>query len=284
MPLFVFLSGLFLNDATACLHQIKRFIPLYILCQSIAYLFGAASDAATPWWIFWYLFSYCTWAGLGILWFRINRTSIRLLILAGSVLLGAAAGYFPQLDRTWSGSRTVVFLPYFLSGLICRPDTPWEKYRLPGIAALLLAVWGIFLWGNEIPVSFLYQAESFGSVKNGFLLRLYCYATGSLISFFFLTNISGKRFPFTKAGADTMPVYLLHAPLVSCLSSLKLPWIVCAAFSALLIGFIQKILQWKLPLYGIISSERRDGSVRISGNIRNPQQGSLPLSSVPDQK
>lgn len=280
MPVFIFLSGFFLNSAKDCLRQIKRLLPMYVLCQSLALICGVVSEADTPWWTLWYLLSYCFWTVLGILWFRIKRNGLKCVILVIAIAMGAIAGYIPNLDRTWSGSRTVVFFPYFLAGLICTPDVQWKKYRVFGVIAFVAAICGILLWADKIPVSFLYHATSFGTIKNGFALRILCYGIGGLLGLFLLTNISGKRFPFTKAGADTMPVYLIHSPLMLCLRELNLPWIVCAGLSVGLIYFVNKILQWNSTPFGVIPVQRRDRGVWISRNIRRTQQGGISLSSV----
>lgn len=108
----------------------------------------------------------------------------------------------------------------FFAGLICHPDISRKRYRYFGIIALSVAVIGICLWGNDIPASFLYHSTNYGTLKNGFALRLFCYGIGGLLDFFLLTNMSGKRYPFTKAGANTMPQYLICTPLVACLREL----------------------------------------------------------------
>lgn len=224
------------------------------------------------------------------------RKTVQVGVLLSTALLGALAGFIPWLDRTMSGSRTVVFFPYFLAGLMCRADVSWEKYRKQGCAALAAAVVMIVAWEKEIPVQFLYHAEPYdfaeqdigmvvpkgvrledmtehlgeleeaeylqermtGIVKPEVVQRLRCYAISSLLCFFLLTAISRKRFPFTRAGADTMPAYLIHAPVVGVLREFSLPWGACLAGSALLLYIIYKIFQWRSPLYGIVTKERRN--------------------------
>ena len=54
MPVFVFLSGLFLSDAAGCIRQVKRLAPIYIVCQGTAVLMGAATRVDKPYWVLWY--------------------------------------------------------------------------------------------------------------------------------------------------------------------------------------------------------------------------------------
>ena len=71
MPLFVFLSGLFLRNQEDCLRQIKRLLPVYGVMQVVVVvLSGGTVKIWTPFWHLWYLLSFCFWAGPGWLWFR----------------------------------------------------------------------------------------------------------------------------------------------------------------------------------------------------------------------
>ena len=327
MPMFVFLSGLFLNSVKDCFRQIKKILPIYVLCQLLMFLCGKVSKIETPWWILWYLLSYCFWSLFGILWFAFfvrwtsfvnkikelsyilntykekktssffDRNTIKYIMLFIVIIIGASAGNFSNLNRTWSASRTIVFFPYFFAGLVCKPDMIWEKYKTWGKVALAVAICGMLIWGEKIQVTFLYHAEGFSVYKfpsidccakiscflweginlreliceifehpSGFILRIVCYGIGALLSFFLLTNISGDRFPFTKAGADTMPIYLLHAPFVLLIRTWELPWICYIGWSLFFIYFVYKIFQWNGVLFGIIPIPRRKRSV--SKNIR----------------
>lgn len=259
MPLFAFLTGLFVRSGEDCLRQLKRLLPMYLLLQSAAVAFsGGSVQPLTPFWHLWYLLSCCFWMGLAWLWFRFGRGRGKGLILAASVILGCFAGYLPWLDRTLSGSRTVVFFPCFWLGMLCRQDFRWEKLRGWGIAALAAAAAVIGVLGNKLPVTFLYQAGPFGSVQNGPQLRFLCYSLAGLLGFFLLTVTPDIRFPWTRGGADTMAAYLIHAPIVAVLREVNPNWALCPLYAAALIYIIYKILQWNCHLYGIVSEGRRD--------------------------
>lgn len=266
MPLFAFLSGLFLKTEKDCLRQIKKTLPLYLLIQFLAVLLNAI-DIFTPWWILWYLLSYCLWAGFGFLWFRYGKENSKFFFLVISIVLGVLVGCIPWIDRTFSASRTFVFFPYFFIGLICKQETQWEKYRGYGLLALVLASVFIILFGSSISATFLYQATPFTSIPTGIKLRLLCYLLGGLLGFFVLAFAPIKRFPFTRAGADTMPAYLIHAPLVLIIREIEISWVMYVVLDALILYVIYKLSQWFNNLYGIVPSERRDRDVRISRYI-----------------
>lgn len=115
MPLFVFLSGLFIHTEKECLVALRKVFPLYVVLQMLAALLGRGEvKLLTPYWHLWYLLSYCSWLGLTWLWFRFMRGRRKILILVGTVIVGCFVGYLPFVGRMFSLSRTFVFLPYFL--------------------------------------------------------------------------------------------------------------------------------------------------------------------------
>lgn len=282
MPLFAFLSGLFLKNERDCAGQLRRMLPLYILLQAVAVVLGDGGvKPLTPWWVLWYLLSLCFWMGAAWLWFHFGRQKLGWLILAAAVGLGCAAGYVPQIHRGLSLSRTLVFFPYFWAGLLCRADRRFSKTA--GGLGLGLAVWLMNAFGSRIPTYFFYQAAPYGSIENGGVLRLICYGIGGGLCLFLLAMAPDKRFPFTRAGSDTMPVYLLHAPLVLVLREWKVPWAVYPVLAGVLIFVIYKLGQWRSPVYGIVSEKRRRGGGIISKRLRRIRETGVPLPSAADR-
>ncbi len=256
MPLFSFLSGLFLKDDKACAHQFKRILPVYLLLQALMVCVGKAT-VWTPHWHLWYLLSYSAWAGLGWLWFRFLNGKGKYLILAGSILIACLAGLCPYIGRGFSLSRTLVFLPYFWAGLICAPKSDWKKLRKFSLPALTIVIAGMVLWGAQISADFFYQATPYGAAKCGIALRLLCYLLGASLSILLLAWVPSRRFPFTRAGADTLPAYLIHAPIVSNIRNYDIPWPWHLLIAAGILYIIYRFLQWHSRLYGIVPTERR---------------------------
>lgn len=284
MPLFAFLSGLFIRRKEDCAGQIKRLLPLYIFLQILAVLLGGGLvKPLTPWWTLWYLPSCCAWMGAVWLWLRFGRGKGGWLVLIAAVILGCAAGYCPQIGRAWSLSRTLVFFPYFWAGVLCRSDYPFQRLLPAGILCLGLAVWLMNGFGAKLPTIFFYHAALYGSMENGFWLRLVCYCIGGCLCLFLLSAVPDRRFPFTRAGADTMPAYLLHAPLALVLREWEMPVYAYPALAGLLIFVIYKLGQWKSPVYGIVSGERRRGLGVVSRDLRRIRQAGVPLPSAADR-
>lgn len=277
MPLFCFLSGLFLKDGKTCGRQCLRMLSLYIFLQTFAVMLGnGAVVPLTPYWHLWYLLSYTTWAALGWIWYRICRGRGKILILLCSVLTGCLAGLHPEIGREHSLSRTLVFLPYFWMGLLWDSEFPWHKLRLIGLAALGIITAVMDHWGDEISAVFLYQAAPYGKLENGVQLRLICYLLGTLICLFLLSFIPTRRFPFTRAGADTMPAYLIHAPIVLYIRELGIPWIYYLPITAAILYTVYKLLRWHGMLYGIVQTERRGSwCLHFRKSMKNTQNRSI---------
>lgn len=235
IPLFALLSGLFLKDSIGCLRQLRRMLPLYLACQTLAVVLRQARWH-TPWWILWYLLSLCCWLALSALLLKPGRG--KWLIFALSILLGCLAGAVPWIGRPFSFSRTLVFFPYFWLGVSLKPDTPWHKLRLPALLALPLP-------HPDVSASMLYQAGPCPP-----LLRLWCYGSALSLGLFILSWTPRRRFPWTRAGADTLPAYLLHGPLAAALQQFPFPALTAAIFLYL----THKAMRWHGP-YGIIGKE-----------------------------
>lgn len=265
MPLFAFLSGLFVRAPDGCLRQLRRTVPLYVCAQAIAVLLGGGSVRwDTPFWHLWYLLSLSFWLVFGWLWLRFGRREWRWAALALTSGVSLAVGFVPWIGRLWSLSRTAVFFPWFFLGLLLEPDFPWHRLRLPSLGALAAAVW--MVGRHSIPVTFLYQAAPYTAPAQ-FLLRLECGLIALLLGVFLLAWCPRRRFFFTKAGADTMPVYLLHGFLMGGLRELPLP---CPLlWSVGLIAIIFQLGRWHSKPCGIIPGGRREPPWPDSGKSMN---------------
>lgn len=235
MPLFAFLSGLFLRSSRGCLGQLRRMLPLSLLCQSGAVLLGL-TPWHTPWWILWYLLSLSCWLPAAALLLKLRRG--KWLILALAFLAGCLAGSADWIGRPFSLSRTIVFFPWFWLGVLLPPGLPWHRLRFPAlIAAALLR--------PEMSAVTLYHAAPCDP-----LVRLECYVCALALGALVLGWCPRRRFPWTRAGADTLPAYLLHAPAVRLLGAAPYP----ALTTTFLLYCIYKLTQWNQP-YGIIGKE-----------------------------
>lgn len=255
MPLFAFLSGSFLKDAKSCGRQSIRLLFLYVLLQTAVVVFGEGS-VTEPSWYLWYLLSCGAWCAAGWMWYLFGGGKWRLQILFGAVALGCAVGVLPFVGRAFSASRTIVFFPYFWAGLICGNRRQWERLRLYSVAALLVTVVAMGFWGGQLPTEFLYHAEPYDAPVSGMLLRLLCYFAGGTLCLFVLSFAPSRRYPFTRAGGDTMMAYLAHGILIWVAKRTGVHVSLYSLIAAAYLFVIYQIGQWRGCLYGIVPTER----------------------------
>ena len=115
-----------------------------------------------------------------------------------------------------SVSRTITFLPFVLVGCYLPKKTEFKNYRIPGsiIGGLALAAFVCLI--PKVPVALLYGADSYEMLKisGGGLWRLVFLMTAAGIGFGILSLLPQKAFVLTRAGVDTLLVYLIHGPIV----------------------------------------------------------------------
>lgn len=236
MPLFVFVSGVFVKDAAGCIRQLRRTAPVYLGCQGTAFFLGKARWH-TPWWVLWYLLSLCFWLVASALLLGLRRWG-RWVALVLAVVLGCLVGRVQWIGREWSLSRTIVFFPYFWLGVLLPPEVPWHRFRAVSLGALLLMQ-------SELPVTVLYHAGPCDP-----WVRLGCYGSALALGLLVLSWCPRGRFPWTRAGADTLPAYLLHGPLVRLVGPVRHPALAAAVY----LYIISKATRWHRP-YGIMGKE-----------------------------
>lgn len=252
MPLFAFLTGLFVKSPEGCKKQSIRLLKLYGILQLIVVLVTWGKQKLfTPYWHLWYLLSGGFWMLLAYIWFRFGKDRWKLPILICAVILGCGVGYFPWINRFLSLSRTIVFFPFFFAGILSDPERIGDKCKWGSLTMAVGAIVLFFLGWDRVPVSFLYQAEPYGELSQGWAYRLATYGIGAGISAFFLGFSLKKRTRFTKFGADTLVPYLIHGPVVLLLRELPLPWYFLPVLSFLLILFLYRGSCLVYRLYGI---------------------------------
>jgi fucose 4-O-acetylase-like acetyltransferase len=255
--------------------QLKRIFPLYILLQTIAVLLGKGIvNFLTPWWILWYLLSYSIWLCLAWLWLRFCKGKWKFLILICTIIVGCLGGFLPWIGRVCSLSRTLVFFPYFFTGVIINPSFHWKRLRLAGIFSFMTVFVIMLYMGKDIPVPFLYQATPYENEK-GIIFRLICYFIGGLWGLFFLSFTPNRRLPFSKIGGNTMLLYLLHAPIALWLRKFDIAWPFYIFIAVGFLYIIHILTKWHGTLYGIVSTERRDNTWQpFKKSMKNIHRGS----------
>ncbi|MGN0298837.1 MAG: acyltransferase family protein [Lachnospiraceae bacterium] len=271
MPLFVFLSGLFLKNLELCLRQAKRSIGLYCAIQGILVVGNAVSLKGTfsfwkPYWHLWYLMSLSVWTLIVGLWQLIvkrypkwNSLWIKSLVLLISLGVSCLSGAVPQINRMYSMSRTLVFFPYLWLGVFCQVN--WKRIWWLGGLALTGGILLLVICGENIPTTFLYHASGYQtfhmSLMEGIQMRMLCYLIALCLGIGILCLLPDIHISFSKAGINTMPAYLIHGFVIRVLPLNEIPIVMLvpcvAAGTVYFLWMLYKILQWTSPLYCLVS-------------------------------
>ncbi|GAB2840165.1 acyltransferase family protein [Microbacterium insulae] len=233
MPAFAIISGYFSKSDSPNRRQMARVITDILL----PYLIFEGLWALTKWlvegradpnltqpaWTLWFLLA------LGI--FRLVLPYLALLRwpLLWTVLISIGAGYLPNIDSTFSLSRTLGLLPFFTLGWWLREHDIVERLGLlrsrawwvfaGGLAAFAVAGWTAWFFVDEWRAmslrDWLFYDENYAAIggtqwwAGGVRLALMLVAIVLSTAFFALVPRSTHW--WTHFGQYTMYVYLLHS-------------------------------------------------------------------------
>lgn len=252
IPLFAFLSGLFLKSEYDCIKQMWSALKYYIPCQVFAMIYFKLAENReisffTPYWHLWYLLSLFFWAGICYFAVRVKNVWVRILLLLLSVMIAGLAGY-EEMGRLLSLSRTLTFLPFVLLGCYMPKEIDFKKYRLFGCVLGGMAILFCVLVIPQLPVEFLYGADGYQKlgITFGPLYRVLFLLLAAGIGTGIFSILPQQELPVSYAGVETLLIYLLHGPVVKIVRNLPLNETVFLAFGPLLAIAIYVVLYFAL--------------------------------------
>lgn len=237
MPLFIFISGLFLRPMDKSTKFPKQKVISYILIgivlrimmsvlrlilgKNMSYSLLDMYDSFT--WFMWAMAVFIT-----LMWlFREYNTKIILLL---SLLVGCMAGYDKFLGDKFALMRIVVFLPFFVAGYMIKPEQlsdllskKWVKvvsiFVAVGFVALFFINTDIYHYLRPIFTG-RNSFEVLGRFsKFGFAVRLLCYAISALFGLAVMSLVPNKNLGIiTKTGTKTLQIYFWHQAFLLLLS------------------------------------------------------------------
>lgn len=234
VPALVLVSGYFAKATPPGIPQLKRLftdlvVPYLIFETLWSGIHWAISghlklDYTTAWWTLWFLLALCIW--------RVVLPYLVILRypLAISVALSVGAGYLSGLGETFSLSRAVALLPFFVLGWRLRqwdvgswwlalPSRIVWRWRAAAVglfvALAVTSAVGIVEWRSLLLRRFLLYDESYasfgydewwaGAVRLGFI------ALGALCCFALVMLMPRGATWYSGLGTRTMYIYLLHS-------------------------------------------------------------------------
>lgn len=256
MPLFALVSGMFLKTKETCIAQMKSAFIYYLICQAIyiavSFLMGnKQASFFVPYWHLWYMLSLSFWALICRLTAGIKRKMVREMLILVCVVIACICGNADYIGRFLSLSRTICFLPYVLIGQMLPVDARFSDYKIEGIMAGIVSLSLLLIIVPLLPIEFLWQATSYEATQvifgEGFRMVSYIVAFG--LSFLLLAVIPTKRLFFSKAGTDTLWVYLLHGPIIQVLREIEMRldyFVILAPITAGAVYFmLYELCRWK---------------------------------------
>ena len=248
MPLFVFVSGLFLNRGKMTWGKTWRRAGEFFLLGVLAKLLRAV----WPWllgmgWEFdlfsegglpWFMFALATYYLLA--WFL--RGQDERLVAGASLAIALAAGHFPAIGDGLCLSRIIVFFPFFWLGFLLSPRSVQHVASMPevrrvcaiilGIVVITGLLWprGLYLFRGLFVGRYSYAEARIAGCFWGH--RLVAYLISLLIGVAVLGVIPLRNLGvLTQGGRRTLQVYLLHFELIDLLQFLRVPSTLVHCFS-----------------------------------------------------
>ncbi len=230
MPAFTFCTGYFSRFSAK--RFLGRILYPYFVYQTLYLLFAryllhreGPLQYTTPYWLLWYLLSMALWT---LLLPVIDQLQPRWAALPATFALALLAGFDPTIGYSLSLSRTLVLLPFFVSGYLCAHRPLSGQALSPVLLRRLrlgLAVWvllaGRMLWRRRagIQSSWFYESHSYESADYSLSIRLLLLLISAGWILWLLLCMPRKPLPLLATlGRNTMPVFLLHGFFVKYLA------------------------------------------------------------------
>ncbi|MCU1546088.1 MAG: fucose 4-O-acetylase [Homoserinimonas sp.] len=233
MPAFAMISGYFSKSTPPTGKQMKKVLtdilfPYFIMetiWTLVQFLVEGKKEfnPTQPSWTLWFLLA------LGI--FRLILPYLALLRwpLLWSVVLSVGAGYLGNIDSTFSLSRAIGILPFFVLGWKLREWGFVDKWRFVESQALLIrlaaltvfGVWLAIVWvfidtwrAVDLRFWFFYDDSYSGLGESSWwagLIRLLLIVLAVILTAAFFVLVPRSQTWMTSFGQATMYIYLLHS-------------------------------------------------------------------------
>lgn len=260
MPAFILISGYFAKGfkKKGYVKKItKKLIFPYLIFHGIYTVyytlikgenFLSSMDPLNPHWSLWFLISLFFWNIMLFPFSKLNKFAALFISFA----IGILAGYFDFISNYLSLSRTFVFLPIFLAGFYLNSGHFHSIVKWPMRLTSFIALSLIFV--SYFHLSFDYEwlfgskpYSAFGDPDfTSALTRLGFYLLTFVTTFGFLSFIPRKRYFFTKWGARTFYVYLLHGFIIQTIRESELENWVMEIENTLIIAVISVMITFIL--------------------------------------
>lgn len=230
MPCFIFISGYFAKSVFVNnrfrLEKAVNLFWLYLLYKGLVYIteglaaglvwnrFKLLTESGAPW----YLLAM-------VLWYLLLPVVTRLkprIVLPVALIIGLLSGYWYSLHYFLTLNRVLAFSPFFYAGYFMKKDfhkeLREEKKQL--LFFVIFVFLSLFVLSGVSTYLYPYKEIVYGisykylhvNPENGGVIRLGWYLLASVFLLCLLHITPGKKTFYTKAGACSLQIYILHRP------------------------------------------------------------------------
>lgn len=228
MPAFVLISGLCFKNKR-CIDIFKSYIYPYIIlqlayCLPIFYKVNGENftiQLTKPHWTLWFLLS----LGLWTLFSKILSSNKFILIISViiSMIIALLVGYCDEINSFLSLSRTIVYYPFFLLGILIKThynevltSVINNKTKIIFIILGFVSVYLLYLNRSLFLVENFYNSVSYLVGGTTINTRIYNFILALIFISFLIVIINNVKYKLiTNIGQNTLSVYIVHALIVS---------------------------------------------------------------------
>ena len=216
MPAFIFLAGL--TSKTEGLGQRLAILVILLVAFQMLYVGtvtiqkgGFPGSLLQPYWLLWFLMSMIWWLA-----------SLRFFkkvpfALGAAIVIALVAGMLPWAGYVLSTARTLVFLPFFVAGVLygrqlwlrLQWSSPLRYLALMVLPALAIGLHGFGIGNLWFYGSFRFDQLNVGAA-GGIETRALLTACASIATISFIVAMPASKSFVSKAGRNSLSVFLVH--------------------------------------------------------------------------
>lgn len=281
MPAFIFLAGVTARR-TDTLRRVTilgfLLVVFHLAYQAQEYVREGSFQGSRiePYWLLWFL--------MAMIWYTLITPVIARipasLALGLAIVVALAAGLIPMLDDRLAGSRTLVFLPFFVAGHLYGPALIQRDYsKLSHVAvvaltvALALAI-GACIFFAELPRMWVFGSRGYAELEVhpglGVAIRAILLACSAIVTLGLIAASPKGPTILTAAGRYSLAVFLLHGLIVRAITDFF------EAFDGFRDWLIIPAVALAIPLVMLLGRDGPDRIIRkMAANVTDFALGSL---------
>ncbi|QNS02523.1 acyltransferase family protein [Streptomyces xanthii] len=224
MPAFALVSGYFSRSFDMAPGRLRRLITgvvvPYVVFEVAYTLFyrwaqddpGYPVSLLDPWYLMWFLVALFVWRMSTPLWLQLRHP------VPVALAIGTAMSMWPGAGGDLALQRVLQFLPFFVVGLVLRPEhfarlRTWRMRRV-ALAVLAAAVVAAYAVEPRLDAGWFYHrasvAEQGVPAWTGLIVTPALFVLALVLTACFLAWVPGRRLWCTALGTGTLYAYLLH--------------------------------------------------------------------------